>query len=253
MVVRLLAGIIGSLILVDPDHLEPHNAPRVWFAGERSRGPKVAVAARALRRAFPTIKVVSCAEAFPSRKSTRLLEDADFLFVCPDHNAVRYAAARFAAERMTPLVEVGCGGRTDSNSLTALGYHARLQVPGGPCLACNGLDLSKLEDPSTTSSKRRAGYLDNSDNLAGELGCLTARAAADAVDLFLRYCTQYAGEPRMHIYGDTLNYKTLDLTNSYCPTVGCPICMPEDCEAPTRAMKPRGTAGDITTMAARER
>ena len=70
---------------------------------------------------------------------------------------------------MTPLIEVGCGGRADSNSLTSLGYHVRLQVPGGPCLACNGLDLSKLEDPSTTSAKRQAGYIDNSDEVRAEL------------------------------------------------------------------------------------
>jgi hypothetical protein len=54
MVARLLAGIVGELILIDPDPLEPHNAPRVWYAGVRNRGSKVGAAKRALERAFPT-------------------------------------------------------------------------------------------------------------------------------------------------------------------------------------------------------
>ena len=49
MVARRLAGVVGELVLIDPDHLEPHNAPRVWFAGVRSSGSKVGAAKRALR------------------------------------------------------------------------------------------------------------------------------------------------------------------------------------------------------------
>lgn len=77
--------------------------------------------------------------------------------------------------------------------LSSLGYHVRLQIPGGPCLVCNGLDTSRLEDPSTTETKRANNYVENGQEVAGELACLTTRAAADAVDVFLRYCTGYIG------------------------------------------------------------
>ena len=66
MVARLLAGVVGELILIDPDHLEPHNAPRVWFAGARSRGSKVVAAKRALHRTFPELKVRICAHCCPT-------------------------------------------------------------------------------------------------------------------------------------------------------------------------------------------
>ena len=224
MVARLLASIVGELILVDPDHIEPHNAPRVWFAGARSRGLKVVAAKRALRRAFPELTVRSSAHSFPSPSTIDLLSAADILVACPDHNAVRFSASRFAAANLLPLIEVGCGGRAMKGTLSALGYHVRLQVPGGPCLPCNGLDVGNLEDPSTTEARKRFGYVENGDQVAGELASLTTRAAADAVDIFQRYCTGYAGTPPLHLYSDSLRLRTLDLSDSYSPRPNCPIC-----------------------------
>jgi molybdopterin/thiamine biosynthesis adenylyltransferase len=224
MVARLLAGVVGQLILVDPDKLEPHNVPRLWFAGWRNRGSKALAARRSLQRSFPELKVQASTTAFPSAAATRALNRADSLFVCPDSNTVRWAASRFAAERLMPMVEVGCGGRARSGVLSALGYHVRLQVPGGPCLACNGLDLSKLEDPSTTAAKKKAGYIEDTDEIPGELACLTTRAAADAVDVFLRYWTGYAGRAPVHLYGDSLRLKTLDLSVNYSSRIDCPVC-----------------------------
>jgi molybdopterin/thiamine biosynthesis adenylyltransferase len=233
MVARLLAGVVGELILIDFDHLEPSNIPRHWYAGARSHGFKVSAAKRALLRAFPHLTVRSCVGSFPSRSANRLLAGVDFLFVCPDHNAVRFSASRFAAANLLPLIDVGCGGRAADGELSALGYHVRLQVPGGPCLPCNGLDVSKLEDPSTTETKKRQGYIEDGNEIAGELAPLTTRAAADAVDVFLRYCTGYGGSPPLHLYSDSLHLKTLDLSDSYSPQPSCPTCEATDRWPPT--------------------
>jgi hypothetical protein len=152
------------------------------------------------------------------------LAGVDFLFVCPDHNAVRFSASRFAAANLLPLIEVGCGGKVTEDELSALGYHVRLQVPGGACLCCNGLDVTKLEDPSTSEAKKQYEYIEDGSDIPGELAPLTTRAAADAVDVFLRYCTGYAGTPPLHLYNDSLHLKTLDLTDSYSAQPGCPAC-----------------------------
>ena len=241
MVARLLAGVVGELILIDPDHLEPHNAPRVWYASARSGGSKVSAAKSALVRAFPHLTVRTCAGSFPSRSANRYLAGVDFLFVCPDHNAVRYSASRFAAANLLPLIEVGCGGRAENGELSALGYHVRLQVPAAPCLACNGLDVSRLEDPATTEEKKRQGYIEDGAEIAGELAPLTTRAAADAVDVFLRYCTGYGGTPPLHLYNDSLHLKTLDLSDSYSSQPGCPSCDAADQwpRAPLHDIRPR--------------
>lgn len=224
MVARLLSSLVGELILVDPDHLEPHNAPRVWFAGARSHGSKVAAARRALRRAFPELKVRTSAHAFPSRATRKLLSAADLLFVCPDHHTVRFSASRFAASNLMPLIEVGCGGRSIAGELSALGYHVRLQVPGGPCLTCNGLDANTLEDPHTTEAKHRLGYIENGQDIPAELAPLTTRAAAVAVDVFIRYCSGYMGIAPLHLYEDSLRLQTLDLTKHYASDPRCPAC-----------------------------
>ena len=226
MVARLLAGLVGKLILVDGDRIEAHNAPRVWFAGARCQGIKVERAKRALRSAFPHLSVRALPEFFPSLGSLRELATADLLFVCPDHNSVRFSASCFAAEHFIPLIEVGCGGRAGGNAITALGHHVRLQLPRpeSPCLCCNGLDLTKLEDPETTRWKKRVGYVEGGGEIEGELAPLTTRAAADAVDVFLRYCTGFPGKPPLHLYCDSVNMKTLDLSGSYTAIPRCPRC-----------------------------
>ena len=224
MVARLLAGLAGRLVLVDGDDIAPSNVPRVWYAEAGSHGKKVFLAERALRQAFPQLDLHAIAEFFPSKTTENDLAGVDFLFACPDHNAVRVSASRFAAARMLPLIEVGCGGRTISGRLSALGHHVRLQVPGGPCLGCNGLDLTRLEDPSTTAMKRRLGYIDGAAETGGELAPLTTRAAADAVDVFLRYCAGYGGKAPLHLYCDALNWKVMDLSDRYARRAGCPVC-----------------------------
>jgi molybdopterin/thiamine biosynthesis adenylyltransferase len=224
-VARLLAGYVGSLILVDPDTIESHNAPRLHYYAAGDEGtPKVAVARREILRAFPDRRVEAVAEPFPSEATIAALKDADFVFCCPDHNAVRYAVAREASRFLKPVVEAGCGGTRNDGRLTALGYHVRLQVPGGPCLACNGMDLRELEDPASTRMKRRISYLNDGGVVPGELMSLTTRAAADAVEVFLRYVTGYAGPPPRHLYFDALRLRALDATAAYQPQPECTLC-----------------------------
>jgi len=246
MVARLLAGVVGSLSLIDPDQLEPHGAPRLWYAGTGSQGAKVTLAKRMIKRAFPDLPVQELIGSFPSREADSLVRSADFVFVCPDHHTVRYAASHFAAKEMLPLIEVGCGGRMIDGKLSALGYHVRLQIPDGPCLVCNGLDTSRLEDPNTTRMKRSGGYIEDGSEVAGELGCLTTRAAADAVDMFLRYCTGYAEPLPTHLYSDVLNLRTLNLSTTFAKRPDCPIC------GESSAQTSLGKRPDILSRAADE-
>ena len=74
--------------------------------------------------------------------------------------------------------------------------------------------------------KRNAGYIKNGAEVAGELACLTTRAAADAVDVFLRYYTGYAGPPPLHVFTVThsilrrLIYQKAFGRRRECPTCG---------------------------------
>lgn len=224
-VARLLAGYVGGITLCDPDRIEAHNSPRLHFfaAGDEGRF-KADVAAREIARAFPDCAVQAITDSFPSPRSMAALKRADFVFCCPDHPAPRFAAARESARYAVPLIEVGCGGRREDGVISALGYHVRLQLPGYPCLACNGLDLSQLEEQSSTEMKRHIGYLNDGSTVAGELMPLTTRAAADAVEVFLRYSTGYAAPVPYNLYYDALNLKSIDVSASYSSRLGCTLC-----------------------------
>ena len=161
-VIAQLKGYLNYLTLIDPDVVEFHNAPRLYGYQNGDAGiKKVEIVRRNIEQSFPNLKVTNLAEAFPSSATLEAFKEADFIFCCPDHNAVRYAAAQAASRYGKPLIEVGCGGKSREGKITALGYHIRLQVPGGVCLACNGMDLRYLEDPTTTAMKREIGYIEN--------------------------------------------------------------------------------------------
>jgi molybdopterin/thiamine biosynthesis adenylyltransferase len=224
-VAKLLAGYVGHVLLIDPDSVEVHNAPRLHFYTDGDCGrSKAEVASREIARAFPRTRVDTFIAVFPSDQTIEACKQADFIFCCPDHNAVRYSAAQVAARYLKPLVEVGCGGRRLDGRISALGYHVRLQYPGGPCLACNGLDLRALEDPSTTDEKHRLGYLEDGQVIPGELVSLTTRAAADAAEIFFRYMTGYAGPVPAHLYFDALNFLSVDASSAFAHRNGCSIC-----------------------------
>jgi len=219
-----LRGYVNRMGIIDPDVVEPHNAPRLYHYAAGDEGlPKVDMHRREIARAFPECDVQVLQTAFPDEASIALFKQADVVVCCPDDNAVRYAAARAAARFMKPLIEVGCGGKRYNGQIAALGYHVRLQVPGAACLACNGLDLTQLEDPSSSEMKRHIGYVTDGDLVAGELLPLTARAAADAVDILFRYVTGYAPTIR-HLYYDALRFRTLDLSDAYDSRGDCPLC-----------------------------
>lgn len=224
-VIAQLRAYVDNLSIIDPDVVELHNAPRLYHYVDGDAGvPKVQIHAREIRRAFPDCRVDTIRGTFPDDASLAAFKRADVIFCCPDHNAVRYAAATAGARFMKPVIEVGCGGKRLDGRISALGYHVRLQVPGQACLACNGLDLTQLEDPASSDMKRRAGYVDDGDLVAGELMSLTTRAAADAVDLFFRYTTGYAGIVPRHLYFDALSFQTLDVTDAYTPSAACTLC-----------------------------
>lgn len=224
-VITQLRAYVDHLSIIDPDVVEVHNAPRLYNYVDGDAGlPKVRIHAREIQRAFPDCRVEPLCGTFPDDASLVAFKRADVVFCCPDHNAVRYAAAVAGARFMKPVIEVGCGGKSLDGRISALGYHVRLQVPGCTCLRCNGLDLTQLEDPASSDMKRRAAYVDGDDVVVGELMALTTRAAADAVDIFFRYTTGYAGAVPRHLYFDALALRSIDLTGSYMPDVACTLC-----------------------------
>lgn len=229
VVARLLAAAgVGAICCIDGDVIEAHNAPRLWYysAGSESE-PKAEVACREILRAFPDLSVEAVSEHFPGVRAQRALSAASVVVCCVDQRAVRYALACWCARRLVPLVDVGCGGRRENGRMVALGYQVRLQTPGGPCLVCNGLDTRQLEDPETTNMKRRMGYIEGGDEVAGEVAVLTTRAAADAVDVVLRYVTSYVPGVPKHVRGEMLGFRTMDAGGAYPSRPGCSLCGPD--------------------------
>lgn len=221
-----IRGYVRHITIIDPDRVEGHNAPRLYHYVEGDEGAlKAEIHVREIRRAFPDVDVNAITAPFPDDATIEAVKASDIVFCCPDHNAVRYSAARVGMQFLKPVIEIGCGGRASKEGLRALGYHVRFQTPGGLCLACNGLDLGRLEDPSTSEMKRRIGYIEGEGEIQGELMPLTTRAAADAVDLFFRYFSGYAGSAvPSHLYFDALHWRMINVDGGYESHPDCTLC-----------------------------
>ncbi len=215
-------------VLVDPDHIEPHNANRFFGfrVGDEGR-PKVGVVMRELLSFDPSLHCLGLVFPFPSLEAIEALKPCDLILCCPDNNWVRLQAAQFCARYHKVLVEVGAGIELggDTKHPRHIGCQVRLQVPGGPCLVCNGLSLEQ-EDPFVEAIKRAqgraVGYVTDADlPNPGSVVSLNAMAATLLVRVLLGYLAGLGTVPT-YLFYDDLRLKLVDASSPRCPD--CPLC-----------------------------
>ncbi len=215
-------------VLVDFDRLESHNANRFFGfrVGDEGR-LKVEVVARELRSFDPDIRCLGLSHPFPSFEAVEVLKPCDIILCCPDNNWVRLQAAQFCARYHKVLVEAGAGIELGESAQRPrhIGCQVRLQVPGGPCLVCNGLSLDQ-DDPTVEAIKREqgraVGYIVDADlPNPGSVVSLNAMAATLIVRVLLGYLSGLGAVPT-YLFYDDLRLKLVDASSPRCPD--CPIC-----------------------------
>lgn len=157
---------VGKLVLVDPDRLERSNWSRVVGATEddvRVRRPKVEIAERQARQAFPAISVEAVEDTVLNESTALRLLDADVLVCCTDTVASRMVLNRLAFQHLRPLVDCGIDIKVTSTGRAKVLGRVTTILPDGPCLACAGIVdpdsvADELADPTV-----RAGYVDKAD------------------------------------------------------------------------------------------
>ena len=192
LLVQMLARLgVGHLIVIDPDHVDPSNLPRIVGATRRDAGllplvdrsvllrslvrhficpsAKVDVAERVARQANPAIQFEPIVGDVVDARSAALLTDVDALFLATDTMQSRLVFNAFVHQYLIPGFQVGAKVRVDAKTRRVDEVFSVnrpvFPYPGGGCLACGGwISAAQLQQEALPAVEREAQrYVDDPD------------------------------------------------------------------------------------------
>ena len=143
VVVQQLAHLgINSFVLVDDDHVERSNLPRLAGATRRDalfRRRKTAVARRLVRRVASRGPEILVTGDLRTHASLGALREVDLIVGCVDNDGARLVMTELAAAHLIPYLDIGVGIETG---------------PDGVSRSAGGSDSSFLVDPACAAPTR---------------------------------------------------------------------------------------------------
>jgi hypothetical protein len=209
---ELLARLgVGEFVLADPDRADVTNLPRLIAARRmdallewlpvsfqrRFASYKVGMAARNIRRANPTAKIVGLNASFLRPEVAKQFTDCDYIFLAADTMGARLLFNAIVHQYGVPGVQVGAKVPvTTSGDVGDVFCVARQVLPGQGCLWCNGLiNTARLQDEGVSDETRRGySYVADPEVIAPSVITLNAIACAHAADEFLFHVTGLKNE-----------------------------------------------------------
>ena len=217
---------VGSLVLIDPDELEPSNLSRVVGANRldvETGQLKTQVAVRHAREMAIRTKLHSVADDVSRRSVARILRDCDFIFLAADSMRARLVVNALAHQYLIPVIQMGAkirrgtaGGLDDAMCAVR---HIR---PGTGCLWCNGfIDPTQLaiEAKSDVERKQQAyGVHEPNPSVITLNAVAAAHAVNDFLFDFLALRTNDSEDAYEHFHFHTRKtQRTVPRRDSQCP------------------------------------
>lgn len=204
---------VGTLVVIDPDRVDPTNLPRLpeatradameWLdrAGRRPvfrtvarrfARHKVQVARRIARRANDAIAVEAIIGDVADDHTARLVTDCDFVFLAADTMLARDVVNQIAYQFLIPTAQVGSKVVADSGTGQIHDIFSAVRTLGNRpgCLRCNGLiDLRRLGQESVGNPEqvKNQQYVNEPEVHAPSVITLNAVGAGWAADQFMQY------------------------------------------------------------------
>lgn len=205
---------IGDLTLVDPDHVEESNLPRLLGATEDDVGEdKVEVIGRRVQESNPEARVSTVSGRIEDEEE--VLEDKDMVVGCLDEMKPRVVLNDYAIQNLKTYLDAGV--RIDVEDEKVVGVEGFMQLidPGSTaCFEClDRIDQEALRREEMSESEImqqvNRGYIDAEEldpqpaviHLNGVVGSLTASTVAKVV-------TGYAEPPEFLRYDGLENELT---------------------------------------------
>lgn len=215
---------ISKFIIADPDNVEEINFNRLLGVSQSDIGThKTEVLKRELRKFEPNIKVVTYEKEFDSPEVQYAFKMADIIVCGVDNNETRLSAQILAAKYMIPLFDMGSGIflNKDKSDISQKGSQLRIYIPGSPCIICQGMDISKIQNPSYTKAREMAGYINETNESPGSVITLNCTISSITLATIIDYITGKNNIP-LHISFDEKNYSMKN--HNFSIREDCPIC-----------------------------
>ncbi len=168
---QLARNCVGTLIIVDPDIVEPKNLNRIWNATSRdaaAKTPKVLVAARAIESMKLGTHVVPMQCDLFNPEAIKEIASCDVVFGCVDTIDGRHLLNRLATFYDVAYIDMGVRIDADGNGgvdQVAASVHY-LQPGGASLLSRHVFDLEQVRaagirrtDPGGFERLRKEGYI----------------------------------------------------------------------------------------------
>ena len=192
---------VGSLTLIDFDHIEYKNLNRILnstVANAQRRDLKVHAIAEAVHAYAPKTSIIPIASTIVSRQAVLASAESDVLFCCVDSEEGRHVCDLISQAFILPLIDIGVSIPTRSDSKGEVHVSdvlARLDYvqPSGASLldrevyTPDGLRAEYLARvaPDTLASEIKEGYVKGVNVEAPPVIALNMRAASGAVMEFI--------------------------------------------------------------------
>ena len=185
---------VRNLLLIDPDHVEASNLPRLLGATAADIGRLKAEVLADAARAISPEAIIGAIGASVLDVDPGLLAEADVVFCCTDGHGSRALLTEIAQQFCVTVIDLGVEIVPSPDGARA-GGGVRILRPGEGCLHCAGtLDPGLVREEYLPAAEREAernrGYLRGSAEPTPSVVALNGVAASLAV---LEFCQLTAG------------------------------------------------------------
>lgn len=230
--------------LVDHDRVELSNLNRLPWSRDDVGRLKVGVARDFILGAIPDAEVEIVPDAVGSTRAAQAIAQTDVIVACLDNDFARLQLQDVAARHLRPLLDMGSGItlRPGTREVDGMGGQVSFHIPGGACLACQGLDASQVIDPEHAEVRRSVGYVQGTDQTPASVVTINSVVAALGADTLMKWLTGFSTPPTWLRY-DLLTHSAVPM--KFTARRDCPICgedgvmgLGERCAAPLPAPTP---------------
>lgn len=183
---------VGSIVLVDDDHVTDKNVTRIYGSTLDDVGrPKVEVLADHANRIGLATEVAFEVAKVTDKRGFEALKGCDVVFGCTDDNAGRAILSRLAYWYCLPVFDVGVVITTSEGEITGLFERLTVIGPGTTCLFCRDrIDVDRMREEALSDDERQQladeGYARGLADPDPSVIAYTTMVASLAVDEFLQ-------------------------------------------------------------------
>lgn len=197
---------VGTIVVIDPERVEPVNLPRMPETGrfdammglravpgleglaDRLSSRKVRLARRAVKRANPKAKFIGLPMNVIEPEAAQELVDCDFIFLAADSHLARMIVNAISYQFLIPAIQIGTRIDVDEKTGTVgdIRSNVRLILPSTGCLRCNRLiSGARLQEESLGEKERKRNRYVDEVSAPSVITFNTSSAAQAATDFLL--------------------------------------------------------------------